>query len=61
MGVHEVLKMTEKLERLAVEHASADELARQAIADGMIPLRQDGFFKVLNGMTSVEEILRVIV
>ena len=61
MGVHEVLKMTESLERLAVEHASADELARQAIADGMIPLRQDGFMKVAMGMTSLEEILRVIV
>ena len=61
MGVHEVLKMTEALERLAVEHASADELARQAIADGMIPLRQDGFMKVAMGMTSLEEILRVIV
>jgi type IV pilus assembly protein PilB len=61
MGVHEVLKMTESLERLAVEHASADELARQAIADGMIPLRQDGFTKVALGMTSIEEILRVIV
>ena len=61
MGVHEVLKMTESLERLAVEHASADELARQAIADGMIPLRQDGFMKVALGMTSLEEILRVIV
>ena len=61
MGVHEVLRMTEPLERLAVEHASADELARQAIADGMIPLRQDGFTKVALGMTSIEEILRVIV
>ncbi len=61
MGVHEVLKMTEALERLAVEHASADELAAQAIADGMIPLKQDGFAKVAAGTTSLEEILRVIV
>jgi len=61
MGVHEVLRMTEALERMAVEHASSDDLARQAIADGMIPLRQDGFAKVTKGMTSIEEILRVIV
>ena len=61
MGIHEVLRMTETLERMAVEHASSDELARQAIADGMIPLRQDGFAKVARGMTSIEEILRVIV
>jgi len=61
MGIHEVLKMTEKLERLSVNHASSDELARQAIEDGMVPLRQDGFAKVALGQTSIEEILRVIV
>jgi type IV pilus assembly protein PilB len=61
MGVHEVLKMTETLERMAVEHASSDELSRQAIADGMIPLKQDGFAKCALGLTSIEEILRVIV
>ena len=61
MGIHEVLKMTEKLERLSVDHASSDELARQAIEDGMVPLRQDGFAKVALGQTSIEEILRVIV
>jgi len=61
MGVHEVMKMTETLERMTVEHASADELERQAILDGMVPLRQDGFAKCALGQTSVEEILRVIV
>ena len=61
MGIHEVLRMTEKLERLSVNHASSDELARQAIEDGMVPLRQDGFAKVALGQTSIEEILRVIV
>jgi type IV pilus assembly protein PilB len=61
MGIHEVLTMTEPLERLAVEHASADDLARQAIEDGMIPLKQDGFAKVAAGLTSLEEILRIIV
>jgi type IV pilus assembly protein PilB len=61
MGVHEVLKMTETLERMTVEHASADALAIQAVADGMIPLRQDGYAKCLLGQTSIEEIMRVIV
>ncbi|HEY5549393.1 MAG TPA: ATPase, T2SS/T4P/T4SS family [Coriobacteriia bacterium] len=61
MGIHEVLTMTETLERLAVEHASADELARQAIEEGMVPLKQDGFAKVALGHTSLEEILRIIV
>jgi len=61
MGIHEVMTMTESLERLAVEHASADELTRQAIRDGMVPLRQDGFKKCALGQTSIEEILRVII
>jgi type IV pilus assembly protein PilB len=61
MGIHEVLVMTEVLERMTVEHASADDLERQAIKDGMVPLRQDGFLKCALGQTSVEEILRVIV
>jgi type IV pilus assembly protein PilB len=46
---------------MTVEHAGADELERQALKDGMVPLRQDGFMKCALGQTSVEEILRVIV
>jgi type IV pilus assembly protein PilB len=61
MGVHEVLTMTENLERMAVEHATADELSRQAVAEGMMTLREDGFAKVANGLTSIEEIMRVVV
>jgi type IV pilus assembly protein PilB len=61
MGVHEVLSMSETLERMTVEHASADDLARQAIEEGMVPLRQDGFAKCLLGQTSIEEIIRVTV
>jgi type IV pilus assembly protein PilB len=61
MGVHEVMRMSENLERLTVENASADELMRSAIDEGMLTLRDDGFSKVAMGMTSLEEILRVVV
>lgn len=61
MGIHEVLTMSETLERMAVENASADDIKRQAISEGMKTLRDDGFAKVLLGQTSVEEILRVVV
>lgn len=61
MGVHEVMTMSETLERMTVENLSADELKRQAIEEGMITLRQDGFMKVKQGLTSIEEILRVVV
>ena len=61
MGVHEVMAMSETIERLTVENASADELSKVAIEEGMLTLRDDGFAKVKMGMTSVEEILRVVV
>ncbi len=61
MGVHEVLTMSETLERMTVENASGDEIKRQAIAEGMLTLRDDGFEKVSMGLTSIEEIMRVVV
>ena len=61
MGIHEVMTMSETLERLTVENASADEIKRQAIEEGMLTLRDDGFAKVKLGQTSIEEILRVVV
>ena len=61
MGIHEVMAMSEALERLTVENASSDELMRTAIAEGMLTLRDDGFAKVKSGVTSIEEILRVVV
>jgi type IV pilus assembly protein PilB len=61
MGIHEVLTMSEELERIAVEHGSSDELMRQAISEGMRTLRDDGFAKVRLGTTSIEEIMRVVI
>jgi type IV pilus assembly protein PilB len=61
MGIHEVFAMSETLERMAVEHASADQLGRQAVEEGMLRLRDDGMEKVRMGLTSIEEIMRVVV
>jgi len=61
MGVHEVLTVSETLERMTVENASSDEIKRQAVAEGMETLRDDGFAKVKMGLTSIEEIMRVVV
>ncbi len=61
MGVHEVMTMTEEIERACVNHASGDEIARIAREQGMKTLRDDGFAKVLAGTTSIEEIMRVVV
>ncbi len=60
VAMHEVMRVTEEVERLAVSHASAAEIGATARAQGMITLRDDGWQKVLLGQTSMEEILRVI-
>lgn len=61
LGLYEVMTVTEGIRRLAVERKSADEIARLAVAEGMKTLRDDGINKVIAGMTSIEEIARVIV
>jgi type IV pilus assembly protein PilB len=61
LGIYEIMPVTEAVERLIVERKSADELMRVAVAEGMITLRQDGLERVRQGVTTVEEISRVIV
>jgi type IV pilus assembly protein PilB len=61
MGIYEVMPVTEAVERLIVERKSADEIMRVAAAEGMVTLRQDGLDRVAQGITSIEEISRVIV
>jgi type IV pilus assembly protein PilB len=60
-AVHEVMLVTEEIERLIVERASTDEIAKFAQAQGMRTLREDGLAKVLLGQTTLEEIARVVV
>jgi type IV pilus assembly protein PilB len=60
LAVHEVMAVTEEIERLTVERASSAEIGRAARAQGMLTLRQDGWEKVKLGQTSVDEILRVV-
>ncbi|MDD5747614.1 MAG: ATPase, T2SS/T4P/T4SS family [Actinomycetota bacterium] len=60
IGVFEVLHVDEEIEKLVVSLATAREIGNEARKRGMKTLRQDGFIKVKNGITSIEEILRVI-
>ncbi|PVG81532.1 type II secretion system protein GspE [Nocardioides gansuensis] len=60
MALHEVMSMSEDIERLAVARASTEEIGRVARAQGMETLRLDGWAKVSSGLTSIEEILRVV-
>lgn len=59
VGIYEVLPVTEKISRLILERAPAGQIAVEAKNEGMITLEQDGFLKVLDGTTTVEEVLRV--
>ena len=61
LAIHEVMQVNENIERLAVEHASANEIEKVALSAGMRSLRFDGLQKAVDGQTSVEEILRVSV
>ncbi|MHB1931065.1 MAG: GspE/PulE family protein, partial [Acidimicrobiales bacterium] len=59
-AVHEVLTVTEEVERVIVEHGHAEDILKTALSQGMMTLRQAGLREVVSGKTSIEEILRVI-
>jgi len=58
IGLYEVLELSDELRELILSGASAMELRRQAIEEGMFSLRQSGLFKIRDGMTTVEEVVR---
>ena len=60
MALHEVMRISEEIEKLCVDHRSSDEIKKQAILEGMRPLKEDGLYKVRDGLTSLEEIARVV-
>jgi type IV pilus assembly protein PilB len=60
MGLYEVMPVTEEIERMTVERASSDAMRTVAIQQGMLTLRDDGIDKTLRGLTSLEEIARVV-
>jgi general secretion pathway protein E/type IV pilus assembly protein PilB len=59
LGIFEVLAVTDAIEPLIVSRASASALKQKALSQGMKTLREDGWAKVLNGVTTVQEVLRV--
>lgn len=59
VGVFEVLPISEKISRMILERASSADIERQAVTEQMITMKQDGYLKVCEGVTTLEEILRV--
>ncbi|MGE5423636.1 MAG: GspE/PulE family protein [Ignavibacteriales bacterium] len=61
MGVYELLIVSETIQRLALERASSKDIKDAAVNEGMITFRQDGLRKAIEGITSIEEVMRVVV
>ncbi len=59
-GIHEVLPMTPTLKDMVMANATADDIETQAKKEGMLTMLEDGIYKASRGLTSIEEVLRVI-
>lgn len=59
VGIFEVMPVTEKIGRLILERTPAVGIQKEAVSEGMVTMKQDGYLKVLEGITAIEEVLRV--
>ncbi|RJR12782.1 type II/IV secretion system protein [Candidatus Parcubacteria bacterium] len=60
VGIYETLSVTSTIKELMMKNATADEVQRQARSEGMLTMAEDGIFKAAQGVTTIEEVLRVI-
>ena len=58
-GLYEVMDVNEEIQKLIVSRATSNEIQRKAVEQGMITMRQDGYLKALQGLTTIEEVNRV--
>jgi type IV pilus assembly protein PilB len=59
IGIYELLKISEKISKMILARTPAIDIQKQAISEGMLIMKQDGYIKALKGVTSIEEVLRV--
>ena len=59
IGIHEVLEMSTTIKQLIMQSATADQIELQAKSEGMMTMLEDGIIKAVQGITTVEEVLRV--
>jgi general secretion pathway protein E len=60
IGIFEFLVMSEAIRKMLRSHAGAGEIRTQAIAEGMVTMKQDGMLKVKEGITSISEVMRSV-
>ncbi len=59
IGIHEILDVTPEIGDMIVKHATTQEIQEKAETEGMVLMWEDGFIKAIDGITTIEEILRV--
>lgn len=60
LGIYEVLKMSSTIKEMIMKGSTAEEIEKQAKSEGMLSMIEDGVFKAVQGLTTLEEVLRVI-
>ena len=60
IGIHEVLEVTDTIKELIIRGATSEEIESQAKKEGMMTMIEDGIFKSVQGVTTIEEVLRVV-
>jgi type II secretory ATPase GspE/PulE/Tfp pilus assembly ATPase PilB-like protein len=59
LGIHEVMEISEAIKELIINRANDDAINKQARAEGMLTMMEDGLIKAARGLTSIEEVMRV--
>jgi len=59
VAIYEVMIVTEKIAKMVLARVAASDIQKEAMEEGMLTMKQDGYVKVLEGITTVEEVLRV--
>jgi len=60
IGIHEILKVSTPIKDIIIKGGTADEIQKQAEAEGMLTMIEDGIFKAVQSVTTIEEVLRVV-
>ncbi|MFA7216493.1 MAG: GspE/PulE family protein [Candidatus Paceibacterota bacterium] len=60
IGIHEVLKVSPAIKEIIIKNGTSDDIQKQAESEGMLTMLEDGIFKAVQGVTTIEEVLRVI-
>ena len=60
IGIYEVLEITDKVKTLITDKATSDEIQKCAVGEDMVTMMEDGLDKVSSGLTTIEEVIRVV-